>query len=65
MEVKENQPLAPLTTFGIGGPARYFVAVRSEAELREAGAAQVFREPAAIDPARLTSLLRDRMETGT
>jgi UDP-N-acetylmuramate dehydrogenase len=36
MEVRENVPLAPLTTFGIGGPARYFVAVQSEAELREA-----------------------------
>jgi len=36
MEVRENHPLAPLTTFGIGGPARYFVAARSEAELREA-----------------------------
>ena len=36
MDVRENVPLAPLTTLGIGGPARYFVAVRSEAELREA-----------------------------
>ena len=36
MEVRENVPLAPLTTLGIGGPARYFVAVQSEAELREA-----------------------------
>jgi UDP-N-acetylmuramate dehydrogenase len=36
MEFRENVPLAPLTTLGIGGPARYFVAVRSEAELREA-----------------------------
>ena len=36
MDVRENVPLAPLTTFGIGGPARFFVAVRSEAELREA-----------------------------
>jgi UDP-N-acetylmuramate dehydrogenase len=36
MEVRQNVPLAPLTTLGIGGPARYFVAVHSEAELREA-----------------------------
>jgi UDP-N-acetylmuramate dehydrogenase len=36
MEVRENVPLASLTTLGIGGPARYFVAVQSEAELREA-----------------------------
>ena len=36
MDVRENVPLAPLTTLGIGGPARYFIAVRSEAELREA-----------------------------
>jgi len=33
-----------------------------EAELRDAGASHVFREPAAIDPAHLTSMLRDRME---
>jgi UDP-N-acetylmuramate dehydrogenase len=36
MDFRENVPLAPLTTFGIGGPARYFVAVRSETELRDA-----------------------------
>lgn len=36
-----------------------------EAELREAGAAKVFREPAAIDPAHLTRLLRDRLEKST
>lgn len=36
MDLRENVPLAPLTTLGIGGPARYFVAVRSETELREA-----------------------------
>ncbi len=36
MDVRENVPLAPLTTLRIGGPARYFVAVRSEAELRDA-----------------------------
>ncbi|HWO07787.1 MAG TPA: UDP-N-acetylmuramate dehydrogenase [Candidatus Paceibacterota bacterium] len=36
MDVKENVLLAPLTTFAIGGPARYFVEVASEAEVRSA-----------------------------
>jgi UDP-N-acetylmuramate dehydrogenase len=36
MDVRENVPLAPLTTLGIGGPAKYFTAVKTEAELREA-----------------------------
>jgi len=31
-----------------------------EAELREAGAAHVFRDPSAIDPLRLVQMLRDR-----
>jgi UDP-N-acetylmuramate dehydrogenase len=30
MEIQENVPLAPLTTFGIGGAARYFAEARSE-----------------------------------
>ncbi len=34
--VKEQVPLAPLTTFEIGGPARYFVDVRSDADIKEA-----------------------------
>jgi UDP-N-acetylmuramate dehydrogenase len=34
--IQENVPLAPLTTFGIGGNARYLVDVRSEEECREA-----------------------------
>ena len=34
--VQENVPLAPLTTFQIGGPARYFVEVSGEDEIREA-----------------------------
>lgn len=38
MLMKENQPLAPLTTFGIGGPARWFVEATSEAEIAEAAA---------------------------
>ncbi|MBS1814353.1 MAG: UDP-N-acetylmuramate dehydrogenase [Acidobacteria bacterium] len=36
MELRENIPLAPYTTLGIGGPARYLCAVASEAELTEA-----------------------------
>lgn len=35
-EVQEQVPLSPLTTFEIGGLARYLVDVRSEAEIREA-----------------------------
>ena len=35
-EVKENLPLARLTTFGIGGAAKYLVDVRSEGDIREA-----------------------------
>lgn len=34
--IKENVPLAPLTTFAIGGPARYFADVRSESDVTEA-----------------------------
>jgi UDP-N-acetylmuramate dehydrogenase len=33
---KENIPLAPFTSFGIGGPARYLAEVSSADELREA-----------------------------
>lgn len=36
--MKENQPLAPLTTFGIGGPARWFVEAASEDDVAEAAA---------------------------
>jgi UDP-N-acetylmuramate dehydrogenase len=38
MQMKENQPLAPFTTFGIGGPARWFVEAASEDEIVEAAA---------------------------
>jgi UDP-N-acetylmuramate dehydrogenase len=33
MLIREQEPLAPLTTLGVGGPARYFVEARSEAEV--------------------------------
>ena len=36
IRVKENYPLASLTTFKVGGPARYYVTVRSEAAVLEA-----------------------------
>jgi UDP-N-acetylmuramate dehydrogenase len=36
LTVKENVPLAPLTTFEIGGEARYLVRVRTENDIREA-----------------------------
>ena len=36
LKIQENVPLAPYTTFRIGGPARYFCKVTSEAELLEA-----------------------------
>lgn len=36
MEIKENIPLAPLTTLKIGGPARYFVRAECEEDLIEA-----------------------------
>jgi UDP-N-acetylmuramate dehydrogenase len=36
MEILQNIPLAPLTTLGIGGPARYFVEVRTADDAREA-----------------------------
>lgn len=35
MDIQENVPLAPLTTFKIGGPARYFVIVSEEEEIKE------------------------------
>jgi len=36
LNIQENVPLAPLTSFRIGGPAKYFVEVRNEEELIEA-----------------------------
>ncbi len=36
MKIQENVPLAPLTTFGIGGPARWFVEAADETEVLEA-----------------------------
>ncbi len=36
INVQENVPLSPLTTFEIGGAAKYFAEIRNEAELREA-----------------------------
>jgi UDP-N-acetylmuramate dehydrogenase len=36
MRVEENKPLAPLTTLGIGGPARWFVTANQEEDIVEA-----------------------------
>jgi UDP-N-acetylmuramate dehydrogenase len=36
MKIQENVPLAPLTTFGIGGPARWLVEAASETEIVDA-----------------------------
>ncbi len=36
LTLREQVPLAPLTTIQLGGPARYYAAVRSRAELAEA-----------------------------
>jgi UDP-N-acetylmuramate dehydrogenase len=38
MILMENKPLAPFTTFGIGGPARWFAEASSEEEIVEATA---------------------------
>jgi UDP-N-acetylmuramate dehydrogenase len=38
MLIEENKPLAPFTTFGIGGPARWFAEATSENEIAEAAA---------------------------
>jgi UDP-N-acetylmuramate dehydrogenase len=38
MILEENKPLAPFTTFGIGGPARWFVHAVTEQEIAEAAA---------------------------
>src|SRR5882672_8258396 len=35
MQLEENVPLAPLTTFKIGGPARYFARVQTVEELKQ------------------------------
>ena len=43
MLLEENKLLAPLTTFGIGGPARWFIEAASEAEIAEAAAWTVER----------------------
>ena len=36
LNIRENIPLAPLTTFQVGGPARYFVEARDESEVKSA-----------------------------
>lgn len=36
MKIQENVPLAPFTTFGVGGPARYFTEAANESDVRDA-----------------------------
>jgi len=36
MHLQENSPLAPLTTFGVGGPARYLLEAHTPTEVAEA-----------------------------
>lgn len=36
MQVQDNVPLAPLTTFRIGGPARFLIEARSSSDVQEA-----------------------------
>lgn len=36
MNLREHVPLGPYTTFGIGGPARYFTEVANERDIRDA-----------------------------
>jgi UDP-N-acetylmuramate dehydrogenase len=36
LKIQENIPLAPFTTFGVGGPARYVVEARNESDIQEA-----------------------------
>src|ERR1700733_4644814 len=38
MLLEENKPLAPLTTLGIGGPARWFAQAATEGDVSEAAA---------------------------
>lgn len=38
LNLEENKPLAPFTTFGIGGPARWFVEASNEGQIGEATA---------------------------
>lgn len=35
-KIRKDVPLAPLTTLGVGGPARFYLEVESEAEVQEA-----------------------------
>lgn len=36
MDIQENVALGPMTTLGVGGPAKYFCEAQSEADVREA-----------------------------
>ena len=36
LDIREQVPLAPLSTLGVGGPARYYARITSEDGVREA-----------------------------
>jgi UDP-N-acetylmuramate dehydrogenase len=36
LKIQENTPLAPFTTLGVGGPARYFVEAKNESSISDA-----------------------------
>ena len=38
MQIEENKPLAPFTTFSIGGPARWYIHAESDAEIVDSAA---------------------------
>lgn len=44
LDIKTGEPLKPYTTFKIGGPAKYFIKVRTQDELRAALAWQKVRQ---------------------
>ena len=44
LKIQENVPLAPLTTFNIGGPARYFAELESEQDITDAASLAEERE---------------------
>lgn len=60
--VIEDAPVGIRAAVAAGMLAVGVATTHPEAELREAGADHVFREPAAIDPVRLTALLRERLK---
>lgn len=60
MQMEEKVPLAPLTTFRAGGPARFFMRARTQGEVREAAHyAREFRLPFFVLGGGSNLLVRD------